>query len=103
VRIIFAVHPVRGDQEGLSGPSPRQSGQWPDQVSQDQAQASQGQAVQGQAVQGQAVQGLAVQGQAVHGQAVHGQGTDVPEEDIPRQSGGWFEDLHSDYGNAQYS
>ena len=76
------------DQEGPSGPSPQQSGQWPDHVSQDQAQASQGQAVQGQAVQGQ---------------AVHGQGTEAPEEDIPRQSGGWFEDLHSDYGNAQFS
>jgi hypothetical protein len=76
------------DQEGPSGPSPQQSGQRPDQVSQDQAQASQGQAGQGQAVQGQAVQG---------------QGTPRSEEDIPRQSGGWFEDLHSDYGNAQYS
>jgi uncharacterized membrane protein YhaH (DUF805 family) len=62
------------DQEGPRGPSPQQSGQWPDQASPDPA------------------------AQAPPAQA---QGTYAPEEDIPRQSG-WFEDSHTDYGSAQY-
>jgi uncharacterized membrane protein YhaH (DUF805 family) len=63
-----------GEQEGPGGPSPQQSGQWPDQDQQAQAQQA---------------------------QASQAQGTYAPEEDIPRQ-GNWFEDSHTDYGNAQY-